>query len=297
MRPDLLAVIGLGAMGGSVAWQARQAGVRRVIGYSRSRQDAVQALRSGAVDDLADSPAAAVAGADLVVIATPPEAIGGLLTTFAAESSGRTLFTDIASVKGPVMRWAHEAGLDARFAGSHPYVGTHLEGWHGASPDLFKGAVVYVVTSGASGEAAVREVMDFWRTVMHAEPVLIGAEAHDAQLAWTSHLPQVVASALARAVGGEASLRGVTWGKGIRDSTRIAASSPDAWVDVLLLNRGALLDAMENFQSQVGTLREILASGDRQRVRTWLEAASAIRRAMELPGAASAAVVGTRERR
>ena len=284
-------------MGGSVAWQARRAGVRRVVGYSRSRQDAVQALQSGAVDDLADSPAAAASGADLVVIATPPEAVKTLLTTLATDPASPTLITDIASVKGPVMRWAHDAGLDARFAGSHPYVGTHLEGWAGASPDLFKGAVVYVVTSGAAGEAAAREVMDFWRTIMNAEPVLIAAEAHDAQLAWTSHLPQVVASALARVVGGEVALRGVTWGKGIRDSTRIAASSPDAWVDVLLLNREALLDAMEHLQSQVGDLREILSSGDRQRMRAWLEAASAIRRAMEPPGAPPAAVVGARRER
>jgi prephenate dehydrogenase len=284
-------------MGGSVAWQARQAGIGRVVGYSRSRQDAVQALRSGAVDDLADSPAAAAAGADLVVLATPPEAVGTLLGTLAADPSSRALITDIASVKGPVMRWAHDAGLDARFAGSHPYVGTHLEGWAGASPDLFRGAVVYVVTSGAAGEVAAREVMDFWRTVMHAEPVLIGAEAHDLQLAWTSHLPQVVASALARVVGGEVALRGVTWGRGIRDSTRIAASSPDAWVDVLLLNRDALLEAMERFQSEVGDLRELLASGDRHRMRAWLEAASAIRRAMDPPGAPAAPVVGTRRER
>jgi prephenate dehydrogenase len=297
MRPDFLAVIGLGAMGGSVAWQARQAGVRRVVGYSRSRQDAVQALRSGAVDDLADSPAAAVAGADLVVIATPPEAIEALLTTLAADLSSPALITDIASVKGPVMRWAHFAGLDARFAGSHPYVGTHLEGWAGASPDLFKDAVVYVVASGASGDAPAREVMDFWRAVMKAEPVLIGAEAHDAQLAWTSHLPQVVASALARVVGDAPALRGVTWGRGIRDSTRIAASSPEAWVDVLLLNRDALIGAMESFQSQVGDLREILLSGDRHRMRAWLEAASALRRAVEQTGGPSAAVVDTHGRR
>jgi len=297
MRPDLLAVIGLGAMGGSVAWQARRAGVRRVVGCSRSRQDAVQALRSGAVDDLADSPAAAAAGADLVVIATPPEAVGTLLATLAAEPSCPALITDIASVKGPVMRWARDAGLDARFAGSHPYVGTHLEGWAGASPDLFQGAVVYVVSSGAAGEIAAREVMDFWRTIMNAEPVLIGADAHDAQLAWTSHLPQVVASALARVVGGEVALRGVTWGRGIRDSTRIAASSPDAWVDVLLLNRDALLEAMERFRSEVGDLRDLLASGDRHRMRAWLEAASAIRRAMDPPGAPSAPVVGTRRER
>jgi prephenate dehydrogenase len=291
MRPDLLAVIGLGAMGGSVAWQARQAGVRRVVGYSRSRQDAVQALRSGAVDDLADSPEAAVAGADLVVIATPPGAIRALLATLAADTSSRTLITDIASVKGPVMRWAHEVGLDARFAGSHPYVGTHVEGWAGASPELFKGAVVYVVTSGESGEAPAREVMDFWRAVMRAEPVLIGAQAHDAQLAWTSHLPQVVASALARVVGDAPALRGVTWGSGIRDSTRIAASSPEAWVDVLLLNRASLLEAMEKFQSQLGDLREILSTGDRERMRAWLEATSAIRRGVEQTGAAAAPVV------
>jgi prephenate dehydrogenase len=235
------------------------------------------------VDDLADSPAAAVAGVDLVVLATPPSAMQELLACIATEPSSRALVTDIASVKSPVMRWAHQAGLDDRFAGSHPFAGTHVQGWPGASPDLFRGAVVYVVTTGVSGDRAAREVMDFWRSVMEAAPVLIEAEAHDIQLAWTSHLPQAVASALARAVGLESGLRGVTWGRGIRDSTRIAASPPEAWVDILLLNRDAVLRAMEAFESQVGEWREILASGDRERLRHWLEGASTIRRGIASP--------------
>ena len=291
MRPDSLAVLGLGAIGGSVAWQARRAGVSRVIGYSRSRHDAVQALRSGAVSDLADTPAAAVAVADLVVIATPPAAIRDLLAAIASDPSSRALVTDVASVKSPVLRWAHEAGLDHRFAGSHPFAGTHVEGWAGASPGLFRGAVVYVVATGASGESAAREVVDFWRSVMEADPVLIDAESHDTQLAWTSHLPQAMASALARAVGGELALRGVTWGSGIRDCTRIAASPPEAWVDILLLNRSAVLRAIQAFQSQVGELQEILASGDRERLHGWLEGASGIRRGVEpIAGAAQTVV-------
>ncbi|MDH4132322.1 MAG: prephenate dehydrogenase [Gemmatimonadota bacterium] len=284
MRPDSLAVLGLGAMGGSVAWQARRAGVSRVIGYSRSRPDAVQALRSGALDDLADSPATAVAGADLVVVATPPSAIRELLALVASAAPSRALVTDIASVKSPVMHWAREAGLDDRFAGSHPFAGTHVEGWAGATPNLFRGAVVYVVSAGASGDSAAREVMDFWRAVMEAEPVLINGDTHDTQLAWTSHLPQAVASALARAVGLEGRLRSVTWGRGICDSTRIAASPPEAWVDILLLNREAVLPAMQAFESQIAECREILTSGDRERLRAWLEQAAAIRRGVTGPG-------------
>ena len=97
MRPNSLAVIGLGAIGGSLAWQARLAGIPSVIGYATDRGDSVQALKSAAVHDLADSAARAVRGADLVVLATPPQAVLSLLAEIAPHLSPDALVTDVAS--------------------------------------------------------------------------------------------------------------------------------------------------------------------------------------------------------
>ncbi len=238
MRPHSLAVLGLGAIGGSLAWQARLAGVPSVIGYAPDRADSVQALKSQAVHDIADSPARAVQGADLVVLAAPPRAILELLTIIAPNLSPGALITDVASIKAPVMARAREVGLAESFAGSHPFAGTHVAGWSGARPDRFTGAIVYVSATGPTGDRAAREIMNFWQAVLHAHPVLVDAEVHDAQLAWTSHLPQAVASVLAHALGREQALRGASFGTGMRDTTRLAASPAEMWVDIFLMNAG-----------------------------------------------------------
>ncbi len=103
MQPSHLAVLGLGAIGGSLAWQARLAGVPRVIGYAPDRGDTVRALKAGAVDDIATSPERAVAGADLVVLAAPPEAVLDLLGRLGPHLAPGALVTDVASIKVPVL--------------------------------------------------------------------------------------------------------------------------------------------------------------------------------------------------
>ncbi|HEX6106446.1 MAG TPA: prephenate dehydrogenase/arogenate dehydrogenase family protein, partial [Gemmatimonadales bacterium] len=129
MRPSSLAVIGLGAIGGSLAWQARLAGVPRVVGFSPSRAEGVQALTATAVTDLADSPAKAVRGADLVVLAVPPRSTLELIGRLAGILEPGAVLTDVCSVKEPVVARAREAGLGDRFAGGHPLAGTHASGF------------------------------------------------------------------------------------------------------------------------------------------------------------------------
>lgn len=281
MRPNSLAVIGLGAIGGSLAWQARLAGIPAVVGFSPDRQDRVQALKSSAVHDIADSPGRAVKDADLVVLAAPPGAILTLLGQIVPHLGPNALVTDVASIKAPIMARAAEVGLGSRFAGSHPFAGTHVAGWSGARPDRLKGAVVYVCAGEQDGDAAAREVMNFWESVLEAHPVRIDARVHDQQLAWTSHLPQAVASALAHALGGEAPLRGVSLGTGARDTTRLAASPAEMWVDIFLLNRGPVAEALERTEGEVGRLRELIAQGDRAGLTRFLEEAGDYRRRLE----------------
>jgi prephenate dehydrogenase len=281
VRPSSLAVIGLGAIGGSLAWQSRLAGIPRVVGYSPSPAEGVAALKAGAVSQIADTPARAVRGADLVVLAVPPGPTLDLIGRLARSLEPGATLTDVCSVKAPVMARAAEAGIADRFAGSHPLAGTHDSGFGAARSDRLRGCAVYVCESSSDmGGRTARGVMRFWEDVLQAHPILIDAAAHDRQLAWTSHLPQAVASALAKALA-DRRLGGVSYGTGARDTTRLAASSPEMWIDILLQNRDPLVDALSSVESRVAELRGLLETGDRPGLERYLETARDFRRGLE----------------
>jgi prephenate dehydrogenase len=276
-----MAVIGLGAIGGSLAWQARMAGIPKVVGFSPSRSDGIEALRASAITDLADSAVRATRGAELVVLAVPPNATLDLIGRLASELEAAALMTDVCSVKAPIVARAAAEGLGDRFAGGHPLAGTHASGFAAARPDRLRGCVVYVCETGApGGDQAARNVMSFWRRVLEASPVLIDATAHDRQLAWTSHLPQAVASALAKILA-DRGLSGVSFGPGARDTTRLAASQPDMWIDILLHNREAVADALAAAETGLADLRRLIATGDAAGLRQYLTTAQRFREGLE----------------
>jgi prephenate dehydrogenase len=213
------------------------------------------------------------------VLAVPPRATIDLIGRLGPALEPGAVLTDVCSVKQAIMRRAGEAGLGARFAGGHPLAGTHESGFAAARPDRLRGSVVYL-TELPGGEAALRAVLGFWRDVLEAEPILIDAETHDRQLAWTSHLPQAVASVLAHALAVRR-LGGVSYGSGARDTTRLAASSPEMWLDILLLNQPALDQALEATGAALAELRALLAAGDAGGLERYLAAARDIRRGLE----------------
>ncbi|MDQ3137456.1 MAG: prephenate dehydrogenase [Gemmatimonadota bacterium] len=277
----MLAVVGLGAIGGSLAWQARLAGIPRVIGYSPSRADGVQALRAGAITELADSAARALRGAELVVLAVPAQATLDLIGRLRPALEPGAFLTDVCSVKAPVLSRAAAEGLGDRFAGAHPLAGTHGSGFAAARPDRLRGCVVYVCETGApGGDRAARHVMSFWEQTLAAQPVLIDADAHDQQLAWTSHLPQAVASALAKVLA-DRGLAGVSFGAGARDTTRLAASSAEMWVDVLLYNRASVAEALSAAEAGLVELRRLVAAGDADGLHRYLTAAQRFREGLD----------------
>lgn len=281
MRPSSLAVIGLGAIGGSLAWQARLAGVARVIGYSPEPAEGVRALKASAITELADSPARAIRGAELVVLAVPPRATLDLIDELASALEADVLLTDVCSVKAPVVKRAVAAGLGDRFAGGHPLAGTHETGFGSARPDRFRGCVVYICESGsAAGHRAADAVASFWERTLEAAPVRIDAEAHDRQLAWTSHLPQAIAYALAKSLA-DRGLTAVSFGSGAKDTTRLAASNPDLWVDILRYNQSAVSEALEHTEAEIAELRRLLVSRDEAGLRRFLEMAKAFREGIE----------------
>lgn len=281
MRPSSLAVIGLGAIGGSLAWQARLAGVARVVGYSPSRADGVEALRASAITELADSAARAMRGAELVVLAVPARATLELIGKLHPLLESGAVLTDVCSVKAPMLERAVTEGIGGRFAGGHPLAGTHASGFGAARPDRLRGCVVYVCETGApGGDQAARQVASFWEQTLEAQPILIDAAAHDRQLAWTSHLPQAVASALAKGLADQG-LAGVSFGSGARDTTRLAGSSPEMWIDILLYNRDAVAGALAATEASLAELRGLLRAGDAAGLRNYLTTAQRFREGLD----------------
>jgi prephenate dehydrogenase len=280
MVPESLGVIGLGAIGGSIASRAVRFGVPSVIGYAASARDRSMAARAGGVTDIAHGPEQVVDRVEMLVLAAPPGPTVELVARVAERVRQRgVLCTDVASVKRAVTEAAQAAGLGPHFAGSHPLAGSHRTGFAAADPDRFDGARVYV-TPIPEGERAAREVADFWERVCGADTVTIDAGAHDELLSWTSHLPQAVASALARAFA-EAGPAGATLGPGGRDTTRIAASDGEAWTEILLANRDAVLARLTDVDAALAELRTALERGDRAALDAWLGSASRWRRSLD----------------
>lgn len=241
----------------------------------------IEALKRGAISEAADSPRQAMKGVSFVVLAAPPAATLDLLDQARGWLADGALLSDVTSIKVPVMQRALKAGLEGRFAGAHPLTGTHTTGFDAARPDLFRGAVVYVCSTGTvEGDAVARSVASFWERVGEAQAIRIEAAAHDAQLAWTSHLPQAVASTLAVALR-EQAMGGVSFGPGGRDTTRLAASDPDLWTEIFLSNGDAVLEALDGVGQNLARLRQLVAARDAIGVRAFLAEGAAFRKGLD----------------
>jgi len=278
MRPTRLGILGLGAIGGSLARQAKASGIPVVLGWSPEPAERVAAVKQGALDDAPHAPAEVVARVEVLVLAAPPAANLDLLERLAPKLPPGCLVTDVGSVKRAIVAKAEALGLGARFAGSHPLAGTERTGFEAARADLFQGAVVYV-TPATGGEDAAREISHFWESVCGAHPVVLDARAHDAQLALTSHLPQIVSSLLGLYLSRHLP-SGAALGPGARDTTRLAASEPRMWTEILLLNRDEVLPVLRGLEEPLGELQQALESGDAAKVQEWLATAANWRRGL-----------------
>jgi len=279
VRPHTLGVIGLGAIGGSVALQAKRAGIPHVVGWSPEPGERAAAARQGALDDAPPRAVDVARAADLLMLAAPPAANLRLLDELHDHMNTGATVTDVGSVKRQIVTRAEALGVGSRFAGAHPLAGSHAHGFAAARLDLFQGAVVYI-TPARNGDGAAREVAHFWADTLGAHPVVIDAARHDRQLALTSHLPQVVASLLAHFLARTAPA-GASYGPGARDTTRLAASEAALWSEILLMNRDEVLPALRALEEPLGEVERALETGDARVLEAWLGRAAEWRRRID----------------
>ncbi len=260
-----IGILGTGLIGASIGLGLRAAG-HEVQGWDQDSAALASAVARGAVEA---ATASDVADADVVILAIPPEA--AIRTV--AELSTAALVIDVAGVKQPVAA----ASRVGRYVGTHPMAGREVSGPQAATPNLFRGAAWVVVPGTASAEdlATVEALI----AALGARPVRMSAPDHDVAVAAISHLPQLLASTLMNEAADRTDALELVAGS-FRDLTRVAASDPHTWVEVLAANRGPLLEVLEEFLDRLGRLAAAVGSDDRHAVAEVLMRAQQQRRSL-----------------
>lgn len=277
----VLAVVGVGLIGGSFIAALRRAGqVGHVIGVGRSADALARAQALGLIDESA-SLADAAARADLILLATPVGALPAILATMAPHLRPATIVTDAGSTKQDVVAAARQ-GLGTRidqFVPAHPIAGSDQHGPDAANASLYQSRTVVVAPLAENRAADVAFVERAW-SLCGATVVRMTAEAHDAVFASVSHLPHLLAFAYVNQVAAapDAAMRLALAGTGFRDFTRIAGSSPEMWRDIFLSNRQALLSELAQVQAMLDRYRDALLAEDATRLDTLLDDAASTRR-------------------
>jgi prephenate dehydrogenase len=282
-----ITVVGAGLVGGSLAAAARAAGATVTL-TDRDPDVLARAAALGLADRVVADVVAVVDSAELVVAAVPAAVAADVLRQVAEHAPRTAVLTDVASLKGALVPAVEQALDEAdlgpeRFVGGHPMAGSERSGPEAADPTLFQGATWVLTPTERTDPGVVTRtsavLRDLGARVLALEPAL-----HDQLVAVTSHLPQVVASALADVALETTDRLGeavyALAGGGFRDTTRIAASDPELWVGILGGNRPAVLGALDALRLRLDDLRDALADGDDASVHALLSRASTARRGL-----------------
>jgi prephenate dehydrogenase len=272
---DTVAIVGVGLIGGSIGLALRERKLaRRIIGIGRRQTSLDAARKIGAIDHGVTNLTTGVADAQLLIVATPVDTIAERIVQASAAVPPDCLITDAGSTKEEIVAKV-DAALAARrggprFIGSHPLAGDHRTGPEHARADMFEDRVVVVTPTEATRPAAVTEASGFWQS-LGANVMSMPPAKHDAALALTSHLPHLVAMALAASTPAEfLPLTASGW----RDTTRIAGADPRIWQPIFAANREHVLGALDTMSEVLGGLREALEHGDNETLLATLEAAA-----------------------
>lgn len=261
MNFHTLTIVGVGLIGGSVGLAARRRGVAaRVLGVGRNPAALDRARAVGAIDEgFLDLPPA-VCEAEVVVFCTPVDRIADQVLEAAPACAPGTLLTDAGSTKSLIMNSvAGRLPAGVAFVGSHPLAGSEKRGPEYADADLFRDRLTVVTPADWTDPRAVERTVAFWQSLGSRVRVMDAGE-HDRALAVTSHLPHLVAAALAGLL--PEALHDLT-ATGFRDMTRVAAGDPSLWTGIFAQNRAAILDALGALQDRLNEFKRAIVDNDR----------------------------------
>ena len=278
---EQLGLIGCGLMGGSFALALKKARlVKRVVGYSKSPSTTERARQMGVIDVEAPSALLAVSGADIVLLAVPVSATEATFKAIRHLVGPNTLVMDVGSTKRDVVDAARRVLRDnlGAFVPCHPITGKEVSGVEHADADLYTGKQVIITPIERTFTVQLQKAVDVW-TAIGCHVTKMSPQSHDAAYAAVSHLPHLIAFALINGISGQD--HGKEYmslaGPGFRDFSRIAASDPHMWRDILIANREELLAQSHIFQQNLRALEQLIATSNADGLEAMIEKASETR--------------------
>ena len=258
-----IAIIGMGLIGGSLALALKKSRAKgtEIVGFSRSAETIARSRERGAIDRAAENMASAVAGADLVVIATPVMATKEVLASISEHLSPKCVVTDTGSTKVQVMQWAGEyLSSKVSFIGGHPMAGKETSGINEADADLFRGCVYCLTPAPCATPQAVRKLKKLVESI-GARPFFIDAETHDNLVAGVSHLPMLLSAAFVTTT-----MKSRSWSEmaklaagGYRDFSRLASGNPEMNRDICLTNQEKIVEWLDRYIEVLKGYRHLVA--------------------------------------
>ncbi len=275
-----MVIIGVGLIGGSLALACREKGiVSEITGVGRSEKNLREAVALKAIDAYSFKAEDAVRGADLIILATPVRSLIRLAAEIAPHLTPGAIVTDVGSVKGPLIEIEEILPAGTYFVAGHPVAGKEKAGVNAATPQLFQDAKCILTPTSKTNPEAVDTVQKMWE-IAGARVMRMTPEAHDHVFAAVSHLPHVVAYALVNTLleleKESDGLISYSAG-GFRDFTRIAASHPEMWRDICLMNRDNVLDMLERYERSIARLKSLIQSDDAEGLYGAFETARQVR--------------------
>ena len=281
MQFQKITIVGVGLLGGSLGLAIKKRRLaKEIAGYVRRTASLEDCEKAGAVDYATTDLLAAVSHADFVILSTPLGQMRPLVEQMLPALKRGAIVTDVGSVKASVVRdvesLIHKAG--AHFIGSHPMAGAEKTGVLAAKVDLFKSAICVVTPTKKSDPSALRKVEQFWKA-LGGRVLRLTPELHDTLVGRSSHLPHVTAAALANLVLNPAHspAQAALCASGFRDTTRIAAGSPEMWRDIALANRKNVFNATEKFISELKNFQNALKKSDARAIEKFFATAKSRR--------------------
>lgn len=273
-------VIGVGLLGASFALAMRKNGLcSQVIGYGRTMDNLIRAKGKGIIDSYELDPARACEGSDLIVFATPVGAFAWLASKVkGAVKSGATVI-DVGSVKGNLV-YEMEKAFGGSYVGCHPIAGSERSGIEASSAELFRDALCVITVTDKTDKAALDKVYSLWSS-LGSRVETMSPEVHDRIYGLVSHMPHLIAYALVNTVSDIDPFYAGYSGRGFKDMTRIAASPPDLWQDICMMNKENIIKFVERFKENIERLIWSLKEGDAEALRTAFERARALRKSIE----------------
>ena len=266
MQFQKISIIGVGLLGGSIGLAARKNRLaHEIAGYVRRAASLKDCEAAGAVDYATTDLLAAVSNSDLVILCTPLAQMPALAKQILPALKRGAIVTDVGSVKADVVRDLESiiAKAGAHFVGSHPMAGGEKMGVLASRADLFANAVCIVTPTKKSNASAVRKLEQFWKS-LGARTLRLSASEHDLLVSRSSHLPHVVAAAVASLVldPKQPKSQAGLCATGFRDTTRIASGSPEMWRDIALANRKNISKSVDALMAELKKLQAALKKND-----------------------------------